>query len=144
MTLSQLWLHVGHRAGAVLVTAVLGVLVWRALRWPEARAAARSQALLLILLLLAQLTLGVLTVLMRKPADIASLHVAVGALVLVTTFALAARVWKATVPQLASAEGFQVGVPAAPGDLVPGARRGLSDRQNGELRNDPSPLAFPH
>ena len=42
-------------------------------------------------LLLAQLTLGVLTVLLRKPADIASLHVAVGALVLVTTFVLAIR-----------------------------------------------------
>jgi heme A synthase len=42
-------------------------------------------------LLFTQLTLGVLTVLLRKPADIASAHVAVGALVLVTTFVLAVR-----------------------------------------------------
>ena len=43
-------------------------------------------AVLLIGLLVAQLTLGVLTVLLRKPADVASAHVAVGALVLVTSF----------------------------------------------------------
>ena len=46
---------------------------------------------LLIALLLAQITLGVLTVLLKKPADITSAHVAVGALVLVTTFVLAVR-----------------------------------------------------
>ena len=42
-------------------------------------------------LLLTQLKLGVLTVLLRKPAGVASTHVAVGALVLMTTFVLAAR-----------------------------------------------------
>ena len=35
--------------------------------------------------------LGVLTVYLRKPADIASAHVAVGALVLVTAFTIAVR-----------------------------------------------------
>ena len=35
--------------------------------------------------------LGVLTVLLHKPADIASAHVAVGALTLMTTFVLTAR-----------------------------------------------------
>jgi len=45
----------------------------------------------LLVLLLAQITLGILTVLLRKPADIASLHVAVGALTLVTTFVIAVR-----------------------------------------------------
>jgi cytochrome c oxidase assembly protein subunit 15 len=48
-------------------------------------------AILLVLLLLAQLTLGVLTVLMKKPADVASAHVAVGALLLVTCFVLMVR-----------------------------------------------------
>jgi heme A synthase len=42
-------------------------------------------------LLLIQLTLGILTVWLGKPADVASAHVAVGALTLVTTFALAVR-----------------------------------------------------
>ena len=48
-------------------------------------------AWLLLGLLLTQLTLGALTVLLRKPADVASAHVAVGALTLMTTFVLAVR-----------------------------------------------------
>ena len=48
-------------------------------------------AAILLLLLAAQVTLGVLTVLLRKPADVASAHVAVGALVLMTSFVLTAR-----------------------------------------------------
>ncbi|QOV91315.1 COX15/CtaA family protein [Humisphaera borealis] len=91
VTLTQIWFHVGHRAGAVLVTIVLGLLIWRSLRDRELHFAARNPALILIPLLLTQLTLGILTVLLHKPADIASLHVAVGALVLVTTFSLAVR-----------------------------------------------------
>ena len=47
--------------------------------------------MLLGVLIAAQLTLGVCTVLYRKPADVASAHVAVGALVLVTAFVTAAR-----------------------------------------------------
>ena len=45
-------------------------------------------ASLLIIELLTQLTLGVLTILLKKPADIASFHVAVGALTLVTCWTL--------------------------------------------------------
>ena len=45
----------------------------------------------LLALLLTQLTLGAATVLLRKPADVASAHVAVGALTLMTTFVLAVR-----------------------------------------------------
>ena len=48
-------------------------------------------AVILLLLLTAQVTLGVLTVLLRKPADVASAHVAVGALVLVTSFVMMVR-----------------------------------------------------
>ena len=46
---------------------------------------------MLVTLLAFQITLGVATVLMRKPADIASAHVAIGALVLLTTFVLVVR-----------------------------------------------------
>jgi len=48
-------------------------------------------AVVLLLLLIAQVTLGILTVYWQKPADVASLHVAVGALVLATTFFIAVR-----------------------------------------------------
>jgi heme A synthase len=54
----------------------------------------------MLVLLVIQFTLGVLTVYLRKPADIASSHVACGALLLVTTVALltrAMRVYRAPV-----------------------------------------------
>jgi len=56
-------------------------------------------ALLLIVLLAAQLTLGVLTVMLRKPADVVSAHVAVGALVLVTSFVLTVRAARLCAPR---------------------------------------------
>ena len=91
VTLGQIWLHFGHRLGAILVTCmILAVARWCFAIIAGNRALLRPAAILLVLLL-AQLTLGVLTVLLRKPADVASLHVAVGALVLVTTFVLAVR-----------------------------------------------------
>jgi cytochrome c oxidase assembly protein subunit 15 len=89
-TLTQVWLAFGHRMGALLVSAAtitLAVVVLRKHR----RAGLIRPAMLLIVLLLLQVTLGVLTVLWKKPADVASAHVAVGALVLVTTFVLAVR-----------------------------------------------------
>ena len=45
-------------------------------------------------LLVTQVTLGLLSVYLQKPADIASLHVAVGALVLATTFFIAVRAFR--------------------------------------------------
>jgi cytochrome c oxidase assembly protein subunit 15 len=89
VTLGQVWLHFSHRVGAVAVTAVAAALIARVVR--RKRRDLFAGAAVLAALLLAQLTLGVLTVLWRKPADVASLHVAVGALVLVTSFVTAVR-----------------------------------------------------
>ena len=68
------------RAGAVILAAAAAC----SRRLPGRRG--RCCALLLI-----QVTLGILTVLLRKPADIASAHVAVGALLLVTIWVIAMR-----------------------------------------------------
>jgi cytochrome c oxidase assembly protein subunit 15 len=89
VTLGQVWLHFSHRLGALLVTAIAVTLIAAVLK--RRRAELFTPALVLAALLAAQVTLGVLTVLWRKPADVASLHVAVGALVLVTAFVMAAR-----------------------------------------------------
>lgn len=91
VTLWQIWIHFTHRIGAVLVTAAIVVLVTQALRFFRRVKKVARPAYLLILLLVTQLTLGVLTVLLRKPAEVATAHVAVGALVLVTTFVLFVR-----------------------------------------------------
>jgi cytochrome c oxidase assembly protein subunit 15 len=91
VTLGQIWLHFGHRIGAILVTIMVLTLAAVVIRRYRTQPKLLVPAVLLIALLLAQLTLGVLTVLLRKPADVASAHVAVGALVLVTSFVLTAR-----------------------------------------------------
>jgi cytochrome c oxidase assembly protein subunit 15 len=90
VTLSQVWLHFGHRLGAVLVTILISWLIVKLLR-EETNPGLRRPAWLLIGLLITQLTLGVLTVLWQKPADVASLHVLVGAITLMTTFTVIVR-----------------------------------------------------
>jgi heme A synthase len=91
VTLGQIWLHFGHRIGAILVTVLIGALATLVLRRYPTDPKLSRPALVLIALIVVQLSLGVLTVLMRKPADVASAHVATGALVLVTAFVLTAR-----------------------------------------------------
>lgn len=149
VTRGQIWLHMGHRIGAIMVTAALTTAVALAVR--RDRAAGRGRllaafvatvaaltftgashalgskrsvlqgvamlclaimfavaarvllkrartdarlagaAVVAAALLAAQVALGVLTVIYRKPADVASAHVAVGALTLAVTFVLAVR-----------------------------------------------------
>jgi cytochrome c oxidase assembly protein subunit 15 len=81
-TLTQIWLAFGHRIGALLVTIALITVIVMAFR----RKVFLGPAALIGALLVTQLTLGILTVLLKKPADVASTHVAVGALTLMTTF----------------------------------------------------------
>ena len=169
VTAGQIWLHMGHRLGAVVVTLALSWLITQTLRRDRgvsvlhvlaafattvlglgllgvahavgsthyyaegvgsglkffvpavafivatvvllrrARTPMRlvPPAILLAGLLVIQITLGVLTVLYRKPADVASAHVAVGALTLLTTFVLTVRsirLYRAGVARRAAAE----------------------------------------
>lgn len=91
VTASQIWLHMGHRLGALLVTlAILHTCTVVLLRH-RMQSALRRPSIILLVLLTTQVTLGIATVLKRKPADIASAHVAVGALTLMTTFILGVR-----------------------------------------------------
>jgi cytochrome c oxidase assembly protein subunit 15 len=89
-TLAQVWLSFAHRMGAALVTVLLLPTIVMILR-RESDWEVRLAAWQVMILLISQLTLGILTVLFRKPADVASLHVAVGALTLMTTFVLLVR-----------------------------------------------------
>ncbi|MGA2499152.1 MAG: COX15/CtaA family protein [Tepidisphaeraceae bacterium] len=96
VTLGQVWLHFGHRLGAIAVSTMLLTLVWTVLRQARGTALLARPAWLLLVLLATQLTLGWLTVTNRKPADIASYHVAIGAMVLLVTFTLAVRAKRLT------------------------------------------------
>jgi cytochrome c oxidase assembly protein subunit 15 len=119
-TLGQVWLAFGHRVGAVVVTVAILWLAAVALRDARGRRGGLfAPTLVLLGLLIVQVTLGVLTVLMKKPADVASAHVAVGALVLLTTFVVAVRSMRLYAPVRATdrARGFE---PVRDGRPIPG------------------------
>ena len=94
ITLWQIWLHSLHRYGAVCVTIAVLILVATAIK----RRPLRWLSVTLLVLLATQLTLGSLVVILRKPADLTSAHVAVGALTLMTAFVLTVRSWRLYMP----------------------------------------------
>jgi cytochrome c oxidase assembly protein subunit 15 len=91
VTLGQIWIHYAHRLGALVVSFVVVALVLQVLLFHRRRKGLLWPAVVLLGLLVTQLVLGLATVYYRKPADVASAHVAVGALVLVTSFILTVR-----------------------------------------------------
>jgi len=87
--LSQIWIHFAHRLGAVLVTVVVLMNVVHILKhYSDHRL--REAALIQGMLVLFQFLLGALTVWTGRGVQIATAHVAVGALLLATSVALAA------------------------------------------------------
>lgn len=90
-TLGQVWLHTVHRLGAVLVTFGAVWLVSRTARIEPAQRPTRHVALLIGLLVI-QIGLGIATIWMQKPADIATAHVAIGALLLLVSWLLMVKV----------------------------------------------------
>ncbi|MGH7179568.1 MAG: COX15/CtaA family protein [Tepidisphaeraceae bacterium] len=91
VTLAQVWLNFAHRVGAIVVSIFATALVIAVLRRHHRHGGLMRPAILVAILLQAQLALGVLTIVLRKPADIASSHVAVGALLLASCFVLCVR-----------------------------------------------------
>ncbi len=91
VSLGQVWLHFAHRMGAVVVSLVTIALVSAVLTTHRHQRSLVNPAIALLVLLVTQVTLGVFTVLERKPADVASSHVACGALVLGTAVLIAVR-----------------------------------------------------
>lgn len=93
VSLWQIWIHFSHRLGAVVVSIGVIVLAIHLLRRHGRVLFLRRGAWMLLGLLVLQLTLGIFTVLWRKPADLASAHVATGALILVCAFIVTLRIW---------------------------------------------------
>jgi cytochrome c oxidase assembly protein subunit 15 len=90
VTMGQVWLHFSHRVGAYVTLAALLLTAWRVVK--SGRSELRWMGWTLGLMGLVQVGLGVTTVLLRKPADIATGHQAVGALLLSLTVVLLVRV----------------------------------------------------
>lgn len=91
VTEGQIWLHFAHRCWAIVVAVLLLGLIGHIIYHNRSDSKLLRPAILLLFLLAAQIPLGILTVLWRKPADIATAHVATGALILMVTFLVAVR-----------------------------------------------------
>jgi cytochrome c oxidase assembly protein subunit 15 len=87
-------LQMAHRAGAVLVTA--GILAVAAAMWitPGTAAILRTWSAVWVGLVFVQFLLGACTIWTNKAADVATTHVAVGALTLILGSLLTAMSWR--------------------------------------------------
>ncbi len=85
-TADLIWLQMAHRfiAAGILV---FGILV----AWRAKNSGARGMALLLAGMIAVQITLGICTIWYDKPADVATAHMALGALTLVVSALLTFR-----------------------------------------------------
>jgi cytochrome c oxidase assembly protein subunit 15 len=92
---SKIAIHFAHRVGALTVTLLILATAGHVFFHHGRRAGLRRPAILLLVLLALQITLGALTVLSQKQFLINSLHVVNGALVLVTSLVLTLRAHRA-------------------------------------------------
>jgi heme a synthase len=86
--------HFAHRAGALIVSVLIGVMAGVLWRHHRQRPELMRPALLLVTLVVVQVTLGALTVLSRRDPWINSFHVVCGALVLTTSLVITLRTWR--------------------------------------------------
>jgi len=102
---AKIAIHFAHRLGAVTVAA-LALATAGHVFYHHRRAELRRPAMLLLVLLALQITLGALTVLSQKQFLVNSLHVVNGALVLVTSLVLTLRAHRARFADAGSAVSF--------------------------------------
>lgn len=94
VTEGQIWIHFAHRVGALLVLCLVLGLVEHVLSTYKEEKQLREPALILATLVVVQALLGALTVWTGKGVEIATTHVAVGALLLALCAFLTARVFR--------------------------------------------------
>jgi cytochrome c oxidase assembly protein subunit 15 len=88
---SQVWIHFAHRVGALLSALTLLACGVHILRTHRSERRLREPAIVMIMLVLVQILLGALTVWTGKGVQIATAHVATGALLFATCIFTAAR-----------------------------------------------------
>jgi len=91
VTMYKVWLHFSHRVGAVVVTTGVLALAWLTIRRGRGQGAVVYLGWLLIPMITAQVALGLATIYFRKPADIATVHHTLGAILLMTVVVLGVR-----------------------------------------------------
>lgn len=93
VTRGQVLIHLSHRAGAVLVTVIAGVLAWMAWRRRESHPLLWRGALWLAVAIAIQVAFGAITIWTVKHPYVTSVHVALGAGILGLSALLALRAW---------------------------------------------------
>jgi cytochrome c oxidase assembly protein subunit 15 len=128
---SKIAIHFAHRVGAATVTLLVLATAGHVFFHHGRRSELRRPAVLLLLLLTLQITLGALTVLSHKQFIINSLHVVNGALVLVTSLVLTLRAHR---PRF-------VDVPAGRtvSDAAPAFAKGFGEASGGRARKSAGP-----
>jgi heme a synthase len=97
----QIWLQMAHRFLAVLIGIAVMMFCARVLRDAREIAALRRLSIFWVILFLIQFTLGMWTIWSNKAADVATTHVAVGAVMLsfgVSAWAISSRVLQTNHP----------------------------------------------
>jgi heme a synthase len=94
VTAFQIWLQMAHRFLALIITVAIILLCFRI--WRDARqiTALKRLSVCWIALVLGQLTLGAWTIWSNKAADIATAHVAMGAIMLSFGVSISAICWR--------------------------------------------------
>jgi cytochrome c oxidase assembly protein subunit 15 len=110
----QIWLQMIHRFVALLIA--IGVMAFCSRVWKDARQvpALKRLSIWWIVFLLVQLTLGAWTIWSNKAADIATAHVAVGAVMLSFGVSISAVCWR-----ISKIENGRVGAPERPDAAAP-------------------------
>jgi cytochrome c oxidase assembly protein subunit 15 len=102
-------IHFAHRAGALVVAVFSAWTTARIFRYYRAELLLWRPALLLLIAILTQLTLGAFTIWTRKAVLITTAHVATGALLLGTSLVLALRSYQTLRISEASHENLGIG-----------------------------------
>lgn len=90
----QIWLHMAHRFGGAIIGLTI-LLFWFLVRREDRRTPAlRRLTNLWLALVVVQITLGAWTIWSNKAADIATAHVAVGAITFATGVIICAVLWR--------------------------------------------------
>jgi heme a synthase len=99
----QIWLQMVHRFVALLIA--IGVIAFCSRVWRDARqiSALKKLSLWWVIFLFTQITLGAWTIWSNKAADVATSHVAVGAIMLSFGVSISAICWRITQNQLGRA-----------------------------------------
>jgi cytochrome c oxidase assembly protein subunit 15 len=99
----QIWLQMAHRFVALLIA--IGVIAFCSRVWKDARQipALKKISIWWVVFLLVQLTLGAWTIWSNKAADIATAHVAVGAIMLSFGVSISGICWRISQKQLGRA-----------------------------------------